>query len=79
MKRFKSPRHVQRFLCAHDQVANVFPRRRDHDTAANLRSGRTQAFATWADVTGVAMAALSRVSPGLAQPIAISVNLQLPS
>ena len=57
MKRFKSPRHVQRFLSAHDQVANVFPRRRDHDTAANLRSGRTQAFATWADVTGVAMAA----------------------
>ena len=54
---FKSPRQVQRFLSAHDQVANVFPRRRDHDTAANLRSGRTQAFATWADVTGVVMAA----------------------
>ena len=57
MKRFKSPRHVQRFLSAHDQLANVFPRRRDHDTAANLRFGRTQAFTTWADVTGVAMAA----------------------
>jgi transposase-like protein len=42
---------------AHDQVANVFPRRRDHGTAANLRSVRTQAFTTWADVTGVAMAA----------------------
>ena len=28
-----------------------------HDSAAKLRSGRTQAFATWADVTGVAMAA----------------------
>jgi hypothetical protein len=27
------------------------------NTAASLRSGRTQAFATWADVTGVAMAA----------------------
>ena len=52
MKRFNSPRQVQRFLSAHDQIANVFPRRRDHDTAANLRSGRTQAFATWADVTG---------------------------
>jgi hypothetical protein len=39
------------------QVANVFPRRRDHDTAANLRFGRTQAFTTWADVTCVAMAA----------------------
>ena len=25
MKRFKSPRHVQRFLSAHDQLANVFP------------------------------------------------------
>jgi putative transposase len=57
MKRFKSPRHVQRFLSTHDQVANVFPRRRDHDTAANLRSGRSRAFTTWADVTGVAMAA----------------------
>ena len=57
MKRFKSPRQVQRFLSTHDQVANVFPRRRDHDTAANLGSGRTQAFATWAHVTGVAMAA----------------------
>ena len=57
MKRFKSARQVQRFLSTHDQVANLFPRRRDRHTAANLRSDRTQAFATWADVTGVAMAA----------------------
>ena len=56
MKRFKSPRQVQRFLSAHDQVANVFPRRRDYDTTANLRSGLTQAEPTWADVTGLAMA-----------------------
>jgi len=41
----------------HRQFANLFPRHPDHETAANLRSGRTQAFATWADVTGVAMAA----------------------
>jgi putative transposase len=57
MKRLKSPRQVQRFPSAHHQVANIFPRRRDHDIAANLRSCRTQAFATWADVTTVAMAA----------------------
>jgi putative transposase len=57
MKRFKSPRQAQRFLSAHDQVANLF-RRRDHDTAADLRSYRTQAFASWTDVTSVAMAAL---------------------
>jgi hypothetical protein len=35
----------------------VFPGRREHDTAANIRSGRNHAFATWADVTSVAMAA----------------------
>jgi putative transposase len=57
MKRFKSPRQAQRFLSTHDQLANIFPRRRDHGTAANLRSGRAQAFAIWADVTGVVMAA----------------------
>ena len=56
MKRFKSAQ-VQRFLSVHDQVANVFRRRRDPDTAATLRSARTQAFATWADVTGNVMAA----------------------
>jgi hypothetical protein len=47
MKPFKPPRQVQRFLSAHDQVANLFPRRRDYDTAAN-RSGvpsiRTASF-----------------------------------
>src|ERR1700761_620105 len=57
MKRFKSPRQAQRFLSIHDQVANLFLRRRDHDTAANIRSGRTRAFATWTDITGVVMAA----------------------
>src|SRR6201995_1548629 len=57
MKRFKSPRQAQRFLSIYDQVANLFLRRRDHDTAANIRSGRTRAFATWTDITGVVMAA----------------------
>ena len=37
------------------RLPNVFARRRDRDAAANLRSGPTQAFATWADVTGVAV------------------------
>ena len=34
MKRFKSPRQVQRFLAAHDQIANLFHLRRDHVTAS---------------------------------------------
>jgi len=57
MKRFKSPRQVQRFLSTHDQIANVFTCRRDQDTAAKFHSARHEAFALWAEVTGVAMAA----------------------
>ena len=34
MKRFKSARHVQRFLSAHDSVNNLFHLRRDHRPAA---------------------------------------------
>src|SRR6202051_3795730 len=44
MKRFKSPRQVQRFLSTHDQIANVFARCSNHDTAAKFHSARNQAF-----------------------------------
>src|SRR3954464_4088817 len=57
MKRFKSPRQVQRFLSIHDQVATLFSRRSNQDTATRFHAARSQAFATWAAVTGVAMAA----------------------
>lgn len=55
MKRFKSPGQAQRFLAVHDQVTNLFRR------PANLSNAdhcfrRTQAFQTWAAVTGVAQA-----------------------
>jgi putative transposase len=57
MKRFKSPRQVQRFLSIHDQIANVFTRRPNQDTAIEFRSACNQAFTSWEEVTGVAMAA----------------------
>jgi putative transposase len=57
MKHCKSPRQVQRFLSIHDQIANVFSRRPNQDTAAKFHSARSQAFTAWAEVTGVAMAA----------------------
>ena len=57
MKRFKSPGQVQRFLSAHDQINNLFHRRRDHLTATQYRTTRAQAFAIWAEITGVAVAA----------------------
>jgi putative transposase len=57
IKRFKSPRQVQRFLSIHDQLANVFSRRPNQDTAAKFHSDRSQTFTARAEVTGVAMAA----------------------
>src|SRR3954451_13711304 len=54
MKRFKSPGQAQRFLSAHDQINNLFHLRRDHRPAVQYRAARTQAFQTWAEVTGVA-------------------------
>src|ERR1700712_2694308 len=44
MKRFKSPGQAQRFLSAHDQIANLFHLRRDHRPASQYRAARAQAF-----------------------------------
>jgi putative transposase len=57
MKRFKSARQAQRFLSAHDQVANLFPLRRDHVTANEYRAARARAFEAWADISRIAAAA----------------------
>jgi putative transposase len=57
MKRFKSAGQAQRFLAVHDQINNLFHLRRDHRPAHQYRAARTQAFQTWAAVTGVAAAA----------------------
>src|SRR5215204_3342155 len=53
MKRFKSAGQAQRFLSAHDQVANLF-RRPANTNAATHRKSRARAFGVWAGVTGVA-------------------------
>jgi putative transposase len=57
MKRFKSPRQVQRFLSIHDPIANLFHFRRDHISAADYRDARTHAFEAWAGVAGACLAA----------------------
>jgi putative transposase len=56
MKRFKSPRQVQRFLSIHDLIANLFHVRRDRISAADYRAARTQAFEAWAEVAGACLA-----------------------
>jgi putative transposase len=53
MKRFKSAGQAQRFLSAHDQVANLF-RRPTNTSAAAHRVSRSQAFLVWNELTGVA-------------------------
>jgi len=57
MKRFKSPRQVQRFLSVHDPINNLVHLRRDRRPAAEYRTFRAQAFAVWAEVAGVPLAA----------------------
>ena len=57
MKRFKSPGQAQRFLSAYDGINNLFHLRRDHLPANQYRAARTQAFQSWAAVTGVAATA----------------------
>src|SRR5512134_3465183 len=57
MKRFKSARQVQRFLAIHDPIANLFHFPRSRLSATKYRAARAQAFATWAEVVGAAVAA----------------------
>jgi hypothetical protein len=52
--RLERSRFLKRFLSTHDQIANVFARCPNQDTAAKFHSARNQAFTTWAEMTGVA-------------------------
>ena len=51
MRRFKSPRHVQRFLSVHGPINNLFRVGRHLMKAAHYRVFRDQAFTTWRAVT----------------------------
>jgi putative transposase len=53
MKQFKSAGQAQRFLSAHDQINNLFQRRRDHVTATEHRASRAQKFKIWAEICSV--------------------------
>jgi putative transposase len=57
MKRFKSARHAQRFLSAHDQINNLFLLPRHLMPATDYRAKRARAFQAWHDVCGIQQAA----------------------
>ncbi|NKJ40120.1 IS6 family transposase [Rhizobium sp. SG570] len=51
MMRFKSARQCQRFISTHGQVANLFLLHRKHLAAADHRQLRSNANATWRQIT----------------------------
>ena len=51
MRRFKSPRHIQRFLSVHGPVNNLFRVGGHLMRAVHYRFFRDRAFATWQEVT----------------------------
>jgi putative transposase len=53
MMRFKSAGQAPCFLSVHDQVANLF-HRPVNISAADHRKSQAWAFATWAEVAGLA-------------------------
>ena len=58
MKRFKSPRQVQKFLSIHDQLANLFHiPLREQTSAPDYRAFRDQAFAAWTEITSAQLGA----------------------
>jgi len=51
MGRFKSARHAQQFLSAHDQINVLFRPHRHRLTAISYRHARSDAYAVWHDIT----------------------------
>lgn len=51
MGRFKSARHAQQFLSAHDQINVLFRPRRHRLNARSYLHARSDAFAIWHDIT----------------------------
>ena len=51
MGRLKSPRHAQQFLSAHDQINVIFRPHRHRLSAISYHHARSDAFATWNDIT----------------------------
>jgi putative transposase len=57
MKRFKSARHLQRFVSIHDPIANLFNLPRNRLTATDYRAFRADAMTVWAELAGTAASA----------------------
>ena len=50
MKRFKSPRQLQRFVSIHDPIANLFRLPRHEMSSTDFREWRSLAMSNWRDI-----------------------------
>jgi putative transposase len=50
MKRFKSARHVQRFVSIHDPIANLHNCPRPAISSSDYRALRSEAVAAWREI-----------------------------
>ena len=57
MKRFKSARHLQRFVSIHDPIANLFHFPRNAQNATDYRTLRAAAMVAWHEISCVMLAA----------------------
>ncbi len=53
MKRFKSVKHLQRFVSIHDPIANLFHLPRHEMTSTGFREMRSLAMNTWREIAQV--------------------------
>lgn len=74
MKRFKSPRQLQRFVSIHDPIANLFHLPRHEMTSADFRELRATAMDAWREITNLGAAGISHTAPISPQ----SVNFTVP-
>ena len=56
MKRFKSPRQLQRFASIHDPIYNLFYLPRHEMTSTDFREMRSLAMQTWHEIAQVSAA-----------------------
>jgi putative transposase len=57
MKRFKSARHLQRFVSIHDPIANLHNFPRHAMSSSDYRALRSEAMAAWRGIAELGVAA----------------------
>jgi putative transposase len=57
MKRFKSTRHLQRFVSIHDGVANLYTFPRQAMSSSDDRALRSEAMVAWREIAELGVAA----------------------